>query len=47
MKTDLITIPEDFQGQLNVDTKEAEEIYTISMSLLKNSLKEKLRHSFG
>lgn len=40
-------ILKDFQEQLNVDTKEAEEIYTISMNLLKNSLKEKLRHPFG
>lgn len=40
-------ILKDFQEQLNVDTKEAEEIYTTSMNLLKNSLKEKLRHPFG
>lgn len=40
-------ILKDFQEQLNIDTKEAEEIYTISMNLLKNSLKEKLRHPFG
>lgn len=40
-------ILKDFQEYLNVDVKEAEEIYTISMSLLKNSLKEKLRHPFG
>lgn len=40
-------ILKDFQEQLNVDTKESEKIYTTSMNLLKNSLKEKLRHPFG
>lgn len=40
-------IVEDFKNELNIGTKEANEIYTISMNLLKDSLKEKLKHPFG
>ena len=38
---------EDLKKQLKIGEQEAEELYIISMDILKDSLKEKLKHPFG
>ncbi len=38
---------QEFMTKLNVDEKEANEIYEISMHLLSNELKRKILHPFG
>lgn len=40
-------IKEEIKKQLKIGEQEAEELYITSMDILKDSLKEKLKHPFG